>query len=299
MSILVVGSIALDTVETPFGTVSDSPGGSALYFSAAASFFAPVNMVGVVGQDFDFRIVEFLKSRQVDLNGLVVKPGETFRWGGRYHQNMNERDTLFTYLNVFETFEPHIPESYRDSEFVFLANIDPELQLEVLDRMNSPTLTVLDTMNFWISGKRKALEQVIKRVDVLILNDEEIRELTGIPHILQAAEELRKQGPRVLVIKKGEHGAVLVREDDYFTAPSYPVSQVMDPTGAGDSFAGGMVGYLATCSRISRREWRRAVIYGSTVASFNVESFSFEKLKTITRQDIEHRVEKFRGMMRF
>ncbi|HFE65596.1 sugar kinase [candidate division KSB1 bacterium 4484_188] len=299
MSILVVGSIALDTVETPNGKADNSPGGSALYFSAAASFFAPVNVVGVVGEDFNFRDIEFLKKRNVDLNGLVVEKGETFRWGGRYHQNMNERDTLFTYLNVFETFRPHIPDNYKESRFVFLANIAPELQLNVLKGISSPLLTILDTMNFWISGRREALEKVIKRVDVMILNDEEIRELTGVHNINRAAAQLLQQGPRVLVIKKGEHGAVLITEDDYFVAPAFPVSDVIDPTGAGDSFAGGFVGYLASCPEINKLELRRAVVYGSTVASFNVESFSFNRLKAIDKQQIDDRVEQFREMMRF
>ncbi len=299
MSILVVGSIALDTIETPRGKVADSPGGSALYFSAAASFFAPVNVVGVVGDDFNFSEIEFLTERQVDLTGLMVEKGKTFRWGGRYHANMNHRDTLFTYLNVFETFRPRIPPDYRNSRFIFLANIDPELQLQVLDSVDSPTLSILDTMNFWISGKREALDEVIRKVDVMILNDEEIRELTGIDHINRAARELLKQGPQVLVIKKGEHGAILVTRDDYFFAPAYPVEDVVDPTGAGDSFAGGFVGYLACAPRLDDAHFRRAVVYGSTVASFNVESFSFERLKEISREDIEQRVKTFREMTRF
>ena len=299
MSILVVGSIALDTVETPSGKVDDSPGGSALYFSTAASFFAPVNVVGVVGEDFEFSHINFLSQRKVDLSGLVVEKGKTFRWGGRYYKNMNMRDTLFTYLNVFETFRPQIPEKYRGSKFIFLANIDPELQLSVLESVSSPTLSVLDTMNFWISGKRAALDEVIKRVDVVILNDEEIQELTGIHHINRAAMELLKQGPRILVIKKGEHGAVLVTKDDFFFAPAYPVANVVDPTGAGDSFAGGFLGYLAGCPQITNTELRQAVVYGSAVASFNVESFSFERLKNMQREEVEQRVDKFREMMRF
>lgn len=299
MSILVVGSIALDTVETPKGKVADSPGGSALYFSAAASFFAPVNVVGVVGEDFDFSTIDFLKDRQVNLEGLKIEPGQTFRWGGRYHTNMNQRDTLFTYLNVFEKFNPDIPEHYRDSRFIFLANIDPELQLKVLDSIHKPTLSVLDTMNFWISGKRQALDEVVRRVDVLILNDEEIRELTGIDHIHTAAKELLKQGPRVLVIKKGEHGAVMVTGTDYFFAPAFPVNEVVDPTGAGDSFAGGFVGYLASCPQLSDRDFRRAVVYGSTIASFNVESFSFRRLQEISRDEIETRMKLFREMTQF
>ncbi|NOX38166.1 MAG: sugar kinase [Calditrichaeota bacterium] len=299
MSILVVGSIALDTVETPYGKATDSPGGSALYFSAAASLFAPVNVVGVVGTDFDFSQIEFLRERQVNLEGLKVEAGETFRWGGRYRRDMNRRDTLFTYLNVFEKFQPEIPDHYRESQYIFLANIDPELQMTVLDRIRQPRLTVLDTMNFWISGKRRELEAVIQRVDILILNDEEIRELTGHPHIFQSAQKLLELGPTALVIKKGEHGAILVTNHSYFFSPAYPVSQVIDPTGAGDSFAGGFLGYLAACGEINEANMRRAVIYGSTVASFTVEDFSFKRLKEITRADVDSRVEEMRLMTLF
>ncbi len=299
MSILVVGSIALDSVETPYGKAEDSPGGSALYFSAAASLFAPVNVVGVVGEDFDFSQVNFLKRRNVDFTGLKIEQGETFRWGGRYHQNMNKRDTLYTYLNVFETFQPQIPNIYRNSKFIFLANIDPELQLHVLQSISSPTLTVLDTMNFWISGKRVELDKVIKRVNVIILNDDEIRELTGENNINIAAQKMLIKGPQVLVIKKGEHGAVLVTKNDYFATTAYPVQTVIDPTGAGDSFAGGFLGYLAYCSQLTKENFRKAVIYGSVIASFNVEAFSFLKLKEISREDVEKRLEIFRNMTCF
>ena len=299
MSILVVGSIALDSVETPSGKAVDSPGGSALFFSAAASIFAPVKVVGVVGEDFDFSIIEFLHKRKVDLSGIRVEHGQTFRWGGRYQQNMNIRDTLYTHLNVFESFRPAIPTNYRKCKFVFLANIDPVLQLQVLDLMDSPSLTVLDTMNFWISGKRQELMEVIRRADVIILNDEEIRELTGELHLQRAARKLLEWGPRQLVIKKGEHGAVLVSAKDYFTAPAYPVNEVVDPTGAGDSFAGGFVGYLATCPRLTSLNFRKAVAYGSTVASFAVESFSFNRLREVNRRQIEQRYQQFRKMIRF
>ena len=299
MSILVVGSIALDTVETSFGKVKDSPGGSTLFFSAAASFFAPVNVVGVVGKDFDFSQIEFLKNKNVDFSGLKVEQGKTFRWGGYYHENMNQRDTLFTHLNVFETFQPEIPKNYRNSKFIFLANINPELQLHVLNSIDSPTLSVLDTMNYWITGSRQSLDEVIKLVDVLILNDEETRELSGIYNITKAAHELLNQGPKVLVIKKGEHGAVLISKDDYFTIPAFPVDKVVDPTGAGDSFAGGFLGYLASCSKLNKDAFRKAIAYGSTIASFNVESFSFNNLRNINRQDIDNRLEQFRQITNF
>ncbi len=297
MSILVVGSIALDTVETPFGKVEDSPGGSALYFSAAASFFAPVNVVGVVGKDFDFEQIDFLRQRNVDLGGLMVEDGLTFRWGGRYKKDMNRRVTLFTYLNVFEQFTPRIPPHYQDSTYIFLANIDPELQLKVLESVKNPRLTVLDTMNFWISGKREALEKVIQQVDVLIVNDEEIRELTGSVRLYSAASELLTRGPKALVIKKGEHGAILVTNEGYFFTPAYPVEHVLDPTGAGDTFAGGFLGYLAAQKEISHHHFKQAVIYGSTVASFVVEDFSFSRLKQITAEDVHQRASELKQMM--
>jgi len=299
MSVLVIGSIALDTVETPHGNAEDSLGGSTLYFSAAASFFTPVDIVGVVGKDFDFSKIEFLNKRQVDTEGLVVEDGKTFRWGGRYKTNMNQRDTLFTHLNVFQNFNPVIPQRYRKDELIFLANIAPELQLEVLAQIEQPKLSVLDTMNFWISGAREPLMQLIKKVDVLILNDEELRELTNLTNMFESAHALLEMGPQAVVIKKGEHGAVLVGKDDYFLAPAYPVSKVVDPTGAGDSFAGGFLGYLATCRTIDHQNFRRAVAYGTVTASFTVEDFSFNRLKDITREDIEARVLSLRKMTAF
>lgn len=299
MSVLVIGSIALDTVETPHGNAKDSPGGSALYFSAAASFFAPVDIVGVVGKDFDFSEIEFLRERQVDIEGLAVEDGKTFRWGGRYKSDMNQRDTLFTHLNVFQNFNPVIPQRYRKDELIFLANISPELQLDVLAQIDQPKLSVLDTMNFWISGAREPLMQLIKKVDVLILNDEELRELTNLTNMFESAHALLDMGPRAVVIKKGEHGAVLVSANDYFLAPAYPLSKVVDPTGAGDSFAGGFLGYLATCRTIDHYNFRRAVAYGSVTASFTVEDFSFNRLKNITRDDIEARVLSLREMTAF
>ena len=216
MSILVVGSIAYDTVETPYGSAQDSPGGSALYFSAAASLFSPVNVVGVVGSDFNASKISFLKKRGVNLDGLYVESGDTFRWGGRYHKDLNKRDTLFTYLNVFEDFQPVIPEQYKDSKYIFLANIAPDLQLQVLDQIHKPKLVILDTMNFWISGKRDMLEEVFKKSDIVILNDEEVREFTNEYNLLSAIEKIHKLGPKAIVIKKGEHGAILHYEDKFF-----------------------------------------------------------------------------------
>jgi len=299
MSILVVGSVALDTVETQYGSVDNSPGGSALYFSAAASFFAPVNVVGVVGSDFNFSDIEFLKFRNVDLSGLYMEEGKTFRWGGRYHVDVNKRDTLFTDLNVFQNFKPNIPESYRDSKYIFLANIDPILQLQVLEQINNPDVVVLDTMNFWISGNRKKVVEVIKRSHIVILNDEETRELTDDTNLLNAGKKVLEMGPKYLIIKKGEHGAVLLGHDVYFSVPAYPVDKVVDPTGAGDSFAGGFVGYLSKQNSLKESDIRRAVVYGSVIASFNVEDFSFGMLTKLSEDDIYDRFNKLKKITCF
>jgi sugar/nucleoside kinase (ribokinase family) len=289
MDILVVGSIALDTIETPKMSVDDSPGGSALYFSNSASLFAPVNVVGVVGEDFNLQNINLGKNRPINFDGLYTEEGKTFRWGGRYHENPNKRDTLFTHLNVFENFKPEIPENFRDSELVFLANIDPELQLQVLNQMINPKLIVTDTMNFWISGKRHALEEVIKHSNILILNDEEIRQLTGRINLRHCAENVLEMGPEVVVIKKGEDGAILISKDSYFVAPAYPVQNLVDPTGAGDSFAGGFVGYLAQNGNFQDSEYRKAIMYGTVVASFCVEDFSFKRLAGLTIEQLKNR----------
>jgi sugar/nucleoside kinase (ribokinase family) len=296
MNILVVGSIAFDTIETPNQSVNDSPGGSALYFSNAASFFAPVNVVGVVGEDFDLKAINFGKNRPVNFEGLYTEKGKTFRWGGRYYEDPNKRDTLFTYLNVFENFKPEIPQYFRNSEVVFLANIDPELQLQVLNQITDPKLIVTDTMNFWISGKRDALNKVIQRSNMLILNDEESRQLTGEINLLKSAEKILAIGPEVVVIKKGEHGAILISKDSYFIAPAYPVKKLVDPTGAGDSFAGGFVGYLAKSETFQDGELRRAIMYGTVVASFCVEDFSFKRLAGLTNEELNDRYDALKKM---
>lgn len=299
MSILVVGSIALDDVETPYGKANDSIGGSALYFGAAASFFSPVNVVGVIGEDFNLDNLTFLKARNVDLSGTSVEKGKTFRWGGRYHLNVNKRDTLYTELNVFENFKPTIPDHYRNDPFIFLANIDPELQLDVLNQMDQPRLSVLDTMNFWINRKKDALMALVKKVDVMILNDEELFELTEVHNIYRAANILLNEGLRALVVKKGEHGALLVDNDGYFIVPAFPVEKVVDPTGAGDSFAGGFLGYLSSCDEINDQNLRKAIVYGTVVASFTVEDFSYNRLKNIQREDLDKRIERIRDMTTF
>ncbi len=299
MSLLVVGSIAYDTVETPFGKVEDSLGGSALYFSAAASLFGPVNVVGVVGSDFDASKISFLKKRGVNLDGLYMESGKTFRWGGRYYEDMNKRETLFTYLNVFERFQPRIPEEYRHSEYVFLANIDPELQLKVLEQIQKPKLVVLDTMNFWINGKRAQLQTVLKRSDIIVVNDEEAREMTGEFNLIKAIKRIVEYGPKSVIVKKGEHGAMLYQDGKFFFAPAFPLEKVVDPTGAGDSFAGGFMGYLAKTDKTDFATLKKAIIYGSTIASFNVEDFSFNRLKTLTMEEIEQRVELFKELTAF
>ncbi len=299
MSLLVVGSIAYDTVETPFGKVEDSLGGSALYFSAAASLFGPVNVVGVVGSDFDASKISFLKKRGVNLDGLYMESGKTFRWGGRYYEDMNKRETLFTYLNVFERFQPRIPEAYQNSKYVFLANIDPELQLQVLNQIKQPKLVVLDTMNFWINGKRTQLETVLKRSNILVVNDEEAREMTGELNLIKAIKRIVELGPQSVIVKKGEHGAMLYQNEKFFFAPAFPLEKVIDPTGAGDSFAGGFMGYLARTNKTDFATLKKAIIYGSTIASFNVEDFSFNRLRTLTMEEIKQRVEGFKELTAF
>lgn len=299
MSILVVGSVAFDSVTTPHGAVSDALGGSAIYFAAAASFFAPVRIVAVVGQDFPLDALAFLGRRAVDLSGLAVVPGQTFRWAGEYEANMNDRRTLDTQLNVFASFRPVLPDAHRDMAFVFLANIDPELQSEVLRQVTNPRLVICDTMDFWITGKYEALLTTLARVDVLVINDSEARQLAGDANLGRAARRILELGPRAVVVKRGEHGATLVTRDSYFAVPAYPVLSVTDPTGAGDSFAGGFVGYLAKTQDTSDAGLKRAMIHGSVMASFNVEDFSVRRLEALTLGEIEQRLSAFMEMLRF
>ncbi|HEX2021336.1 MAG TPA: PfkB family carbohydrate kinase [Candidatus Thermoplasmatota archaeon] len=299
MSLLVVGTVALDTVETPYGRADDALGGSATFFAAGASFFAPVRLVGVVGDDFPLQRLDFLRRRGVDLSGIEVVPGgKTFRWSGRYHHDLNHRDTLGTWLNVLETFQPKLPADWRESEHVFLANIDPVLQRQVLDQVRKPRLVVADTMNFWIESVREELVKTLARVDVLILNDEETRQLAGEPNLLKAARAIRKMGPSTLIVKKGEHGALLFTGDKVFSAPAYPIEDVHDPTGAGDTFAGGFFGHLARERRYDEDAFRKAVLYGSALASFCVERFGPARLETLTMPEIERRVGEFRELVR-
>ena len=299
MSLLVVGSVALDTVETPFGRVKDAPGGSALYFSAAASYFCSVKVVGVVGNDFPVESVDFLRKRNVNLDGLHVSDGDTFRWSGRYGYDLNERETIETRLNVFASFQPKILESYRDSEYVFLANIDPQLQLDVLKQVSRPKLVACDTMNFWIEGEKDQLLKVLGKADVVIMNDSEVRELAAEPDLLKASRRFLDIGPDVVIVKKGEHGAIMVSKDSFFAIPAFPTELVFDPTGAGDSFAGGLMGYLASSEDVSEMNLRRAMVYGSVMASFNVERFSFERLKDLKDEEIKERFREFKRITYF
>lgn len=296
---LIVGSVALDNVRTPFGDVTNVLGGAASYASVAASYFAPVNLVGVVGEDFPSEHVEFLASRGIDLAGLQYMAGETFRWAGYYEFDMNQAHTLDTQLNVFKHFKPQIPDAYKESKYVFLANIDPELQLQVLDQITSPKLVVCDTMNFWIESKRDALLEVLKRVDIAFMNDTEARQLCDTSSIVKAAYALREMGPSVVIIKKGEHGAVMMSDGAFFSAPSYPLEEVRDPTGAGDAFAGGFIGYIASTDNVCDSTLRQAVIYGSALASFNVEDFSLRRLSSLTREDIVGRYREFQSFAHF
>lgn len=298
--VLIVGSTALDSVKTPFGEHENILGGSAIHAAIAASFFSPVNIVGVVGEDFPKKHIDLLNSRKVDTTGLqIIKGGKTFHWKGYYEYDMNQAHTVDTQLNVFADFNPKLPESYQSTPFVFLANIDPDLQLNVLEQVKSPKLTLLDTMNLWIDIKKEQLLKVMSKVDIVLLNDGEIRQLMNTPNILKAAKEILKMGTKTLIVKKGEHGALLFHGNTIFAAPSYPVETVKDPTGAGDSFAGGFIGYLAKTGNISEKNLRQAVIVGSTMASYIVEDFSCNRFLKLQEKDIHHRFGEFKKLCHF
>lgn len=299
MSILVVGSVAFDNVKTPFGTAENVLGGSATYFSVAASFFSKVNLVAVVGEDFSKQHEKIFGKHRVDLRGLQRKPGKSFFWWGEYNENLNDCRTLDTQLNVFANFSPKIPTEYRSSEFVFLGNIDPRLQRDVLRQVKRPHLVALDTMNYWINNTPAELRKTLKLVDVLIINDNESRMLTGEYNLVKAAEKILSMGPKTLVMKRGEFGVLMFRKNSIFAAPAFPLRRVFDPTGAGDSFAGGFMGYLASRKSLDELNFRRAVIYGSVVASFNVEDFSLDRLSRLRRSEIETRFKKFQDLMCF
>jgi sugar/nucleoside kinase (ribokinase family) len=301
VSLLVVGSIALDTIETPFGRADNALGGSTVYISVSASYFAaPIRVVGVIGSDFPKEHLDLLESRHVDLEGVqVVSGGKTFRWHGRYHYDLNMRDTLDTQLNVFETFNPLIPEAYKKSKYVCLGNIDPTLQRRVLEQIDKPRLVVGDTMNFWIEGKGSELKRTLKLMDTIIVNESEARLLAHEPNLIKAAKQIIGMGPKTVIIKKGEHGALLVTESTIFSAPAYPLENIYDPTGAGDAFAGGFIGWLAKTDDTSDENLKRAVIYGSTLASFCVEKFSVNGLKDLSYLKIQDRFREFRELSRF
>jgi sugar/nucleoside kinase (ribokinase family) len=301
LGLLVVGSVAFDSVETPFGRVKDALGGSAVYISVAASYFtAPVRLVAVVGGDFPKDHMQFLEERNIDLDGLqIIREGKTFRWGGRYHYDLNMRDSLYTELNVFEQFNPTIPNGFKRSAYVCLGNIDPLLQRQVLDRLSKPRLVVGDTMNYWIESKPKELSETLKVMDVLVVNESEARLLAHEPNLIKAAKRIIGMGPRIVIVKKGEHGALLVTEETIFSAPAYPLENLYDPTGAGDAFAGGFVGWLARTDDLSPENLRRAVIYGSALASFCVEKFSIDGLRDLTYLQIQDRYRSFMQLSRF
>ena len=301
MSVLILGSIALDTVKTPVEEHSDLLGGSASYAAAAASYFSPVRLVGIVGSDFPESEFEFWKSRKIDTEGVQRADGKTFRWSGEYAWDMNTRETRSTELNVFETFEPKLPESYRATDFVLLANIAPALQSHVLKQMEKPRFVVVDTMNLWIETARQDLDALLPNADLLILNDSEAREMTKETSLIKAGRAIRKMGPDYVAIKKGEHGALLFGENEFFSCGAYPLEDIHDPTGAGDTFAGGTAGYLAGTvgGKVTFTDLRKAMIYGSVLASFCVEAFSLDKLRKLTMEQINERYEAFKMMSQF
>lgn len=299
--LLVVGSVAFDTIETPFGKREKILGGSANYFSLSASFFSPIQMVAVVGEDFPMAHLEHLQSRGVDVEGVQRVEGETFHWIGRYGDDLNQAHTLETHLNVFENFKPELPASYRETQTIFLANIDPDLQLEVLDQVENPRLVACDTMNYWIFGKRNALLKVLERVNVFLSNEQEVRDLSGEKNLLAAVNWIQERGPSVVVVKRGEYGAMLFTKADneIFWAPAFPLEFVKDPTGAGDSFAGGMLGVLANAAELSPEVLRRAVVAGTVMASYNVEQFSCDRLMSLAQEEIAARYQAMHKMMAF
>ena len=299
MPVLVVGSVALDSVETPFGKADDVLGGSATFFSSAASILTPVQLVGVVGSDYPIEKLEPLAARGVDLAGLEHADGQSFRWRGRYRHDLNSAETLETHLGVFSRFSPKIPEQFRNAPFVFLGNIDPRLQLEVLQQVDKPKLVACDTMNFWIQSRRPDLIELLKHVDLVTLNDGEARQLTEMANLVQAAKWIMNAGPKHVIIKKGEHGAFMFNSESVFFAPAYPLENVFDPTGAGDSFAGGFIGYLARTGDLSEENMRRGMMYGSAMGSFAVEKFSTERLMNLTRGELDARVRELKRLVTF
>ena len=299
MNIVVVGSVALDSIKTPFGDGQEILGGSATHFSLAARFFTDVGLVAVVGTDFPEEHITFLEERSIDLSGLETVDGETFRWEGYYEYDLNTAHTLDTKLNVFESFDPALPEAYREAPFLFMANIDPDIQRKVLAQTHKDAFCVCDTMNFWIERKPDSLNELIKRVDLCLMNDSEAREFCGTFSLLDSARKILDLGPQAVIFKKGEHGALLYMDQSHFSAPAFPLEEIKDPTGAGDSFAGGFLGYLANAGEVTEEHIRRAVIYGSVMASFNVEGFGTDRVAGLTPGEIEERFQIFRQITNF
>ena len=300
MTVLVVGSVALDSVETPFGKADNVLGGSGTFFSASASHMAPVQLVGIIGSDYPIdTLKQAFSSRPIDISGLEQGEGASFRWRGRYRHDLNAAETLETHLGVFSNFSPKIPEKFRSAPFVFLGNIDPRLQLDVLTQVAKPKLVACDTMNFWIESRRPDLLKLLQRVDLITLNDAEARQLSEEFNLVKAAKWIMERGPKLVIIKKGEHGAFMFTPTSVFFAPAYPLESVFDPTGAGDSFAGGFMGYLARSGDLSEKSLRRAVVHGSAMGSFAVEKFSVDRLIEITQADIRKRVAEFYSLISF
>lgn len=299
MSLLITGSVALDSVKTPLQEHHDLLGGSASYSSVAASFFGPVRMVGIVGTDFPEKYLALYRKHGIDLDGLQIADGKTFRWSGEYEWDLNKRRTLSVALNVFETFQPRLPESYQRTPYVFLANISPQLQMHVLAQVAAPKFVVADTMDLWIATQRDALTDLLRKIDCLVLNESEAREFMKETSLIKAGRLLLMMGPKYVVIKKGEHGCLLFGKDFFFSAPAYPLEDIHDPTGAGDCFAGAFAGYLARANRVDHESLRKAVIYGSVIASYCVEEFSLARLQSLTEPEINQRYGLFKSMSHF
>lgn len=299
MSILVVGTVALDTVQTPFGQAKEVLGGSATYFAVSASFFSKVKLVSIVGEDFPRKFIKFLQSRDIQTNGLEIRSGKTFRWSGRYSYDLNDPQTLKTQLNLLAHFNPHLSSELQNEKFIFLANIDPHIQLRLLRQLKSPQLVVCDTMNYWIEHEKEALKQVVKKSDILLLNDFEARQFSQQSNLVKAAKWLLALGPRLVIIKRGEYGCLLFARTFSFCVPAYLLEKVLDPTGAGDTFAGGFLGYLVARPNITESLFKKAIAYGTIMASYVVEDFSLNRLKSLNKKDIETRFKHFQHMTRF
>jgi len=298
VDLIILGTIGLDSVKTPFGKIKEGLGGAAVYASVAASFFSKPGIVSIMGEDFPEAYLQFLSKKGIDLSG-IEKQGKTFRWDAFYEFDMNEAKTIKTELNSLESFKADLPDNYKDAKYVFLANIDPELQMKVIEQLKNPEFIVLDTMNFWIENKKEELIEVIKQVNLLLLNESEARQLFNTPFLIKAAKEALKLGPKAVIIKKGEHGSLLFTDDKYFSAPGYPLEEIKDPTGCGDSFGGALIGYLAKTKDTSEANLRKAIVYGSVIASYNAEDFSLNRLKTLTEKDIEKRYNEFHDIRKF